>query len=106
MADAVVNSPSPIVNMPISEHPVEQVLVERLRQDHNLMTKLLLNRDIDKVLEEEGFNVDENFLPWVELSVKKIRTYITDQLHFMGAQIPGRVGFGFSNNNNNGAQDW
>jgi hypothetical protein len=105
MADVSTNTAFDQSQIPIPESTPEQALVERLWQDHELMSKLLLNKDISKVLKAEGFDLDENFLPWVELSVKKIRTYITDQLHFMRAQVPGRP-WSPGNGNNNGAQDW
>jgi hypothetical protein len=80
-----------------------EAFLERLWLDHQLVTKLLLNRDIAQVIKEEGFELDESFMPWVELSVKKIRTYITDQIHFMQAKRNRNPGYSSSGN---GSVDW
>lgn len=80
-----------------------EALIQRLWLDHELVTKMLLNRDIAGVIRDEGFNLDESFVPWIELSVKKIRTYITDQLHFLEAKRNRNPAFSSSGN---GAVDW
>lgn len=80
-----------------------EALIQRMWVDHELVTKLMLNRDVAGVIKEEGFSLDESFVPWVELSVQKIRTYVTDQLHFLEAKrnrSVSRISSG------NGAQDW
>lgn len=80
-----------------------EALIQRMWIDHELVTKMLLNRDIAGVIKEEGFALDESFVPWVELSVKKMRTYITDQLHFLEAKRNRNPAFSSSGN---GAVDW
>lgn len=81
------------------------VFTERCKVDHELITKLVLNRDIKNVLKEEGFDLPENFYVYVEKSIKKIRDYITDQIHGLEVkdmQIRNVV----PANSGNGAVDW
>jgi hypothetical protein len=77
--------------------------IQRMWVDHELTSKLLLNRDIAATVKAEGFNLEESFVPWVELAVKKIRTYVTDQLHFLEAKRSPSADFKASGN---GVGDW
>lgn len=63
-----------------------QVLIERLQIDRELITRLVLNPDIREVVNGEGFQVSDRFMGHLEKSIKKIRTYINDQVHVLEAK--------------------
>lgn len=85
----------------------DELLVERQKFDHELVTRLLLNADVKGVIAEAGFEPSPKMLSYVETAIGKIRTYITDQVHGLETkkeQIHSTVAVLL--NSGNSAVDW
>lgn len=88
---------------PMSISSGDAMLIERLTVDKQLLTKLLVERNISNVIKEASFEISDPGLMRLEAAIKKIRTYTTDQLHVLSlkASTPQRP---FESGN--GAVDW
>lgn len=59
-------------------------ILEMLSDDsHDLITALIPVKDIHSVIRKRGFEVDDKEIDELERYIKKMRTYITDQIHVM-----------------------
>lgn len=81
------------------------VLIERLHVDRELFLRLVLNPDIREVITGEGFKVSERFMGHLETSVKKVRTFINDQVHVLEIKKE-HDGTSRSNESGNASVDW
>ncbi|GIW35476.1 MAG: hypothetical protein KatS3mg072_2809 [Meiothermus sp.] len=89
-----------------AKREADELLVERLKFDHEFVTRLLLNADVKGLIAEAGFEPSPKMLGYVETAIKKIRTYITDQVHGLETkkeQIHSTVAV---INSGNSAVDW
>jgi len=89
-----------------SRREADELLLERLKVDHEFVSRLLLERDIGAAVRAAGFSPTPKMLGYVESSIKKIRTYITDQVHALETkkeQIHSSV---VVVNSGNSAVDW
>jgi hypothetical protein len=60
-----------------------QALIERVTLDRDLLFRLLSTDNISEEISNAGFGIDAEFQPRVEGAIRKIRAYITDQLHVL-----------------------
>jgi hypothetical protein len=58
-------------------------LLQRLEVDRDLLMKLALSENLTQDLSALGFDVPSTFAIHLESSCRKIRTYITDQIHVL-----------------------
>jgi hypothetical protein len=61
----------------------ERDIIDRLNNDQQFIIDLLTAPDVKQVIAARGFTADAKFLDYVEQSIKKVRTYITDQIHVL-----------------------
>ncbi len=71
-----------------------QDIIDRLNNDQQFIVELLTAPDIKQIITARGFTADAKFIDYVEQSVKKVRTYITDQIHVLEIKSAASGGAG------------
>lgn len=65
-----------------------KAVLEALKSDpHDLICEILPQKNIGGVLKDRGFELEEEEIAELEKYVKKMRTYITDQIHVMELKV-------------------
>lgn len=95
-----------VVEVDPAAREADELLIERLKLDHEFVTRLLLEQNVKGMIHGAGFSSTPKMLGYVETAIKKIRTYITDQVHGLETkkeQVHSTVAV---INSGNSAVDW
>ncbi|HDX9588225.1 TPA: hypothetical protein ROX98_001167 [Bacillus pseudomycoides] len=99
-----MNKPVQVPNHYLDTAETLERIVKRMDIDPEFTTRMITAVDIETFLKEQGYEINGAPLEVVKLSMKKIRTYITDQTVVLSKKVDEFVRG--AHESGNGAGGW